>query len=423
MQEQRVADGSSFLLSDLIGRKVRAGGRRIGRLGDLVAVEIGRLPEITHLLVNRSFGYRSLLVPWANVLSLDAGGAVEIACDSPERFEGEPAEGQICLADHVLDKKVLDCDDDEVEVVYDIRLTARNGLLYATEVDCSRAGFLRRIGLKKVSDFIRGLAASMSSDTIPWTYVQRLPATLGSFAGNVKLNVLKTKLPEIHPVDLADILEELDHEQRLEIFSALDTEQASDTLEEMEPRVQRQLVSSLSVERTAELVEAMTPAQGADLLAAVAAKDADLILARLPPDQAARISFLLEHHDDQISAYITPRIITYRPEAAVRDVMRTYRHLARRADVINYVYVTDAENKALGVIDIRELLQAGLLDRLGAIMTTNMVTLRESDSVAEARRLFARYGFRAIPVVDGSDVLKGVVPYRDLMQLQHPTNQ
>ncbi len=420
MQDPRIADGTSFLLSDLIGRRVRAGGKRVGRLGDLVVVETGKLPEVTHLLVTRSFGYRSLLVPWANVTSLDAAGAVEIAISAPEPFEREPGEGQVCLADHVLDKKVLDCDDDEVEVVYDIRLTARNGLLYATEVDCSRAGFLRRIGLKRVSDFIRGLAARMNTDTIPWTYVQRLPEGLGSFAGSVKLNVLKTKLPEIHPVDLADILEELDHEQRIEIFSALDTEQASDTLEEIEPRVQRQIVSSLSVERTAELVEAMTPAQGADLLAAVATNDADSILARLPSDQAARISFLLEHHDDQISAYTTPRIISYRPEALVRDVVRTYRNLARRADVINYVYVTDGEGKALGVINIRELLQAELRDCLADIMTTNMVELRETDSVAEARHLFARYGFRAIPVLDENGVLKGAVPYRDLMQLEHP---
>ena len=301
-----------------------------------------------------------------------------------------------------------------------MKLTARNGLLYATDVDCSRAGFLRRIGLKRVSNFIRGLADSISSDTIPWTYVQRLPAAIGSFKGNVKLNVLKAKLPEIHPVDLADILEELDHEQRMAIFSALDTEQASDTLEEIEPRVQRQLISSLSIERTSELVDAMTPAQAADLLAALPASDVDLILERLAPAEAARINFLLEHHEDQISAYTTPRTIAFRPEAMVRDVVRGYRNLARKADVVMYVYVTDAAGVLLGVIDIRELLQAELSDRLADIMTTNMVVLEETESVADARRLFARYGFRAIPVVDEDKLLKGVIPYRDVMQLAHP---
>jgi len=419
MSAKPIDDGAVFLLTDLIGARVRANGRSIGRLGDLVAVESTRIPEITHLLVRRRFGHRPLLVPWANVTALEAR-EVAIAIEAPEPFEGEPAEGQICLADHVLDKKVLDCDDDEVEVVYDVKLTARNGLLYATDVDCSRAGFLRRIGLKRVSNFIRGLADSISSDTIPWTYVQRLPPTIGSFKGNVKLNVLKAKLPEIHPVDLADILEELDQEQRLAIFSALETEQASDTLEEIEPRVQRQLVSSLSIDRTAELVEAMTPAQAADLLAALPAPDIDLILERIAAPEAERIRFLVEHHEEQISAYTTPRTIAYRPDTMVREVVRTYRHQARKADVVMYVYVIDANGNLQGVVDIRELLQAELTDRLSDIMTRNIVVLQETDSVADARKLFARYGFRAIPVVDEGNLLKGVIPYRDVMQLSHP---
>ncbi len=420
MSQKPIADGAVFLLSDLIGGKVQSAGRTIGRLGDLVAVESGRVPEITHLLVRRRFGHKSLLVPWANVTALEAYGRVTIDIGAPEPFEGEPADGQICLADHVLDKKVLDCDDDEVEVVYDVKLTARNGLLYATDVDCSRAGFLRRIGLKRVSNFIRGLADSISSDTIPWTYVQRLPTSIGSFKGNVKLNVLKEKLPEIHPVDLADILEELDHEQRMAIFSELDTEQASQTLEEIEPRVQRQLVSSLSIERTAELVNEMTPAQAADLLAALPASDVDMILERIAEADAARIRFLLERHEDQISAYTTPRFIAFPPDAVVRDVMRAYRDLAREADVVMYVYVVDRAGGLLGAIDIRELLQAEPRDRLSDIMTSNLVVLQETESVADARKLFARYGFRAIPVVDEGNLLKGVIPYRDVMQLAHP---
>lgn len=420
MSQKPIADGAVFLLSDLIGGKVQAAGRTIGRLADLVAVESGRIPEITHLLVRRRFGRKALLVPWANLTSLAADGQVTMDIGTPESFEGDPAEGQICLADHVLDKKVLDCDDDEVEVVYDVKLTARNGLLYATDVDCSRAGFLRRIGLKRVANFIRGLAASIRSDTIPWTYVQRLPTAIGSFQGNVKLNVLKAKLPEIHPVDLADILEELDHEDRMAIFSALETEHASQTLEEVEPRVQRQLVSSLSLERTAELVNEMTPAQAADLLAALPASDVDMILDRIAPADTARIRFLLERHEDRISAYTTPHFIAFPPDAVVRDVMRSYRDLARKADVVMYVYVVDPASRLLGVIDIRELLVAEARDRLSDIMTSNVVVLQETESVADARKLFARYAFRAIPVVDEGGLLKGVIPYRDVMQLAHP---
>ena len=99
--------------------------------------------------------------------------------------------------------------------------------------------------------------------------------------------------------------------------------------------------------------------------------------------------------------------------------MRDYRNVAKNADVVMYVYVTDTAGSLLGVIDIRELLQAELHDQLSDIMTSNVVVLHETESVADARKLFARYGFRAIPVVDEANLLKGVIPYRDVMQLAH----
>ena len=101
---------------------------------------------------------------------------------------------------------------------------------------------------------------------IPWTCIQPLPTNIGRFKGNVKLNVLKEKLSEIHPVDLADILEEMDHDQRVMVFSTLDHEQATDTLEEIEPKVQREIISSLSTEKVVQLINDMTPGQAADIL-------------------------------------------------------------------------------------------------------------------------------------------------------------
>jgi CBS domain-containing protein len=61
--------------------------------------------------------------------------------------------------------------------------------------------------------------------------------------------------------------------------------------------------------------------------------------------------------------------------------------------------------------------RANPADILAHIMTTNLVTLDENDTVAEASRLFARYSFRAIPIVGESNVMKGAIPYRDIMQL------
>jgi len=289
----------------------------------------------------------------------------------------------------------------------------------AAAAACSRAAFLRRIGLKRVANFIRSLAATIKDETIPWSYVQQLPEDIGAFRGNVKLNVLKAKLPEIHPVDLADILEELDHGERIALFSQLDTEHASDTLEEVEPRVQRDLISSLSRTRAAELVNDMTPAQAADLLAALPGADADAILALIDQEEAQKVKRMLEHHDDKIVDLATEHFLCFPPETEIRWVFAQFRTVAKNADVIMYVYVVGSDKKLLGVIDVKELLRADPSERLADHMTTNVVTLTTESTIKEAAKLFARYSFRAIPVVDEREAIVGVIPYRDAMELKH----
>jgi magnesium transporter len=409
----------TYLLSELIGGKARVDGKAVGKIEDVIATDDDKLAVVTHLLIERPFGHKSLMVPWACVAQLASNGAVTLSISGIENYEGEPAAGQICLRDHLLDKKVLDCDDDEVEVVYDIKLAEHNGQLYVTDVDCSRAGLLGRIGLRPLARLIRDIAEKIDKTTIPWAYVQRLPHDIGSFKGNVKLNLLKAKLPEIHPVDLADILEELDHEHRMAIFNQLATGHASDTLEEVEPRVQRALVSSLPVERTAELIDEMTPAQAADILAILPAADVDAILDKVDETEAVKVRSLLEKHDDRILDFSSRHYVTFPAETTVREALDRFRDAAKDADVVMYVYVTDPSGALLGVVDIRELLQAAPEETMTHIMTTNIVSLGENDTVADASRLFARYSFRAIPIIGEHNVIKGVIPYRDIMHLNH----
>jgi magnesium transporter len=407
-----------FMLSDLLGLRALINGKKIGTLDDIVVTDAPRLPEVTYVRITRPFGYPALMVPWEHVGDI-TGRDIALNIVDAKPFEGVPVQGQVCLKDHLLDKKILDSNDDEVEIVYDIKLAARNGKLFVTDVDCSRAAFLRRIGLKPVANFIRRLAATIKDETIPWSYVQQLPEDIDAFHGNVKLNVLKDKLPEIHPVDLADILEELDHDERIALFSQLDTEHAADTLEEVEPRVQRDLVSSLTKTRAAELINDMTPAQAADFMAVLPAAEADAILELIEPDEARKIRNLLEHHNDTIADLATKHFISFPPETEIRQVFGQYRSLARNADVVVYVYVVGEDNKLLGVMDIKDLLRADPLGRLADQMRTKVVTLKAESTIKEAAKLFARYSFHAIPVVDDREAIVGVIPYRDVMELKH----
>ena len=407
-----------FFLSDLAGIPVRNFGKKIGKLDDLMIVEHEKIAEVTSLIISRPFGYKSLLVPIGKVDELKNNG-IELSLKDVEAFEGEPEENQILLKDHILDKKVIDLDGNEIDVVYDVKLVLRNGRLYATDVDFSRYGLLKRLGLRYVAQFAYHLAEMFKKETIPWTYVQRLPEKIGSFKGNVQLNILKDALPDIHPVDLADILEELSEEQRLAIFNELETEQASDTLEEMEPRVQRSLISSLDKERVADLIDEMTPAQAADVLSVLPTDQADEILDLMEHDETDKIEALLEKQVDTIANLTTNAYVRFLPDVHTDLVIAAYRTVGQESDVLDYVYVVDHDNKLKGVVSLPELLMAKQSTPLSEIMTTQLISLDCNDSITDAEEKFKRYGFSALPVLDEEDTIHGVVPYRDIMQLEH----
>lgn len=410
-----------FFLSDIIGRKVIWNNKKIGNLQDIAILESKIIPEATHFVVHRPFGHHSLLIPWENIAEIK-NNEIIINVENLVQYENDADDSQVLLKDHILDKKVIDMDENDVEVVYDIRLVLRNEKLYVTEVDSSKNGLLRRIGLKWLANFIYNLADKIKADTIPWTYVQALPEKISSFKGNVKLNVLKDKLLELHPVDLADIIEELDHDQRLAIFNELDTELASDTLEEIEPRVQRDLISSLEDKKVAELINDMTPAQAADVLAILPAADVDEILnsiAELDEENAQKIEFIIEKHDEKIINFATSHYFKFPPQTSVKEAIDSFHNEAKDKDVIMYLYIVDEQDYLLGVVDIRELLQSPVDDILGDIMTSHVITFEPETTLIDASRTFIRYLFRAIPITDEHNVILGVIPYRDIMNLNH----
>ncbi len=399
-----------FFLSEILDRRVYLKSERIGRLADMVIVETGKLPEVTHFIVSRPFGYPSLLLPW-DKLTLISNTEIVFDVSHPAEYERSHAEGGILLRAHILDKKILDMDDHEVEVVYDVKLAFQSGKLYVSEVDFSRHRLLRRMGLKKLANW---MAAHSEEATVSWMYVQTLPEHIGTFKGHVKLSVLKENISEIHPVDLADILEELDGDQRMAVFNELEPEHASDTLEEVEPRVQRELITAMKKERAAQLINEMSPAQAADILAILPSAEADEILKLIDKESSNQVQRIIDQHDENVLLFATQKFMLMPVTMPAKDVMSNFREFARDMDVIMYVYVSGENDTLLGVVDLHELLAAEPHQTLGDIMTENVITLNPDETLSDAVGMFARYTFRAIPVTDSREQIIGVVSYHDI---------
>ncbi|MBF0510880.1 MAG: magnesium transporter [Candidatus Omnitrophica bacterium] len=409
----------TFFLSGIVNTNVYLSSqKRVGKLSDFVIIDREKFADVTHLIIERPMGDPQLLVPWEKVCSIEPKSIV-IDIESVEDYTVTPAEGAVLLKDYILDKKVFDTEGREVEVVYDVKMVLNKGRLYVTGVDLSKNGLLRRVGLGGLADFISTLALKIGEQAVAWSYVEPLPEEISSFKGDLKLKVLKDQVAEMSPVDIADILEELGPRERMEIFKELDTEHASDTLEELDPRIQRDLVASLKKERAAQLINDMTPGQAADILSVLPWGEVNVLLKLLNNENAVKIRSILEKQEEKIEDFAVSEYLRFSPEMTAEEVRSEFQQQAKGKDVIMYIYVLDDKGYLLGVVDLKELLSVDAKVCLKDMMTSKVISLGVDSTLKDASEMFARYGFRALPVTDKEGKMLGVIPFRDVMNLKH----
>jgi magnesium transporter len=411
-------NGKPFFLGEMLGARVTLRGKKIGRLADFVIIDGDLFAEVSHLYVSRPFGDPALVIPWDKVRGFTQK-EVSVDIDEVIKFVEQPEKHLLLLKDDIVDKKILDVEGKEVEVAYDAKMIVRNKKLYVTDVDASHYGLWRRLGLKRVAEYIFNMGQSLKEHTVPWKYVEPLPEQIGSSSGDLKLKVLKEKLSDMHPVDIADIIEDMDHEQRVAVLGQLDTGTASDTLEEIEPDVQRTILAALTKKRVAQLVGEMTPGQAADVLAVMPSTEADKVLSLIDENNRSKIHDILERHEQKILDYATTKLLRFSPDMTVREAHELYRKEAQISDIVMYLYVVDRLNKLLGVIDIRELMKADDSAKLKEIMVDALLTLNQNSTLREASTMFERYSFRALPITSDEGELLGAVSYRDMVDLKH----
>ena len=181
----------------------------------------------------------------------------------------------------------------------------------------------------------------------------------------------------------------------------------------------RDLVSIMQKDRVVELINEMTSGQAADLLSALPHDESETLMSKINANLAAKVRSIMEKVEEKAINYATSRFIKTPGDRTTDEIQNDYPKLAKGKMVVMYFYVVDENDKLLGVLDIKELLEAPDEALLRDVMVTNIITLGPESTLKEASELFSRYDFRAIPVVDENEKILGVVPYRDVMRLTH----
>ena len=396
-------------LSRLIGRPVRdSSADAIGVIDDLIAAVGTSHPPITGLVVRT--GRRRIYLGWSNVERMDAAGAtISASRVNISRFRRR--DDEILLKGDLLDKQIVDIDGRKVVRANDVILDFVEGAMRLVAVDVGTAGLLRRLGLP--DGWVDRLSGEQSrvASFIDWEDVDPLGSTIAS----VRLRVPHAGLSELHPADLATIVDQLTPRDRADIFSTLDEEVAAEALEELEPETRTDLLEDLEPERVADLLEEMSPDEAADAVAELSPVSRKEILRLMTKEERDDVQELLAHPEKSAGGLMTTEHVALRPQATVADALAAIRRHEPDAEVAFAVYVVDGRRRLLGEVTLRDLVLAAPETKVGDLMEDEPVAvelLAHSDEVA---RVVTRYDLVAVPVVDARRRLMGVITVGDAL--------
>lgn len=408
-----------LFFSEIQGRfVVDEAGTAVGKLADL-KLRLGELfPTVATLVVKKRRGKKLLELDWQEVQSLNTT-MIRLnpgACEKFRPLEVNPQE--ILLRDELLDKQVVDTFGAKIERVNDIHLLIVNRDLRIVHVDYGIRGILRRLGWLKAIDFFTNwlFAYQFEEKMISWKYIQPLPS--GPAKQNLKLNVTSRKIHEIHPSDLADIIEELDQISRSTVFRSLDLQTAALTLEEVDPKLQLRLIESAPVEQVSDILEEMAPDEATDLLADLPEEKQQKLIRTMEKPSREAVEELLKFKEGTAGSIMTKDFLSVRKDKTIGDAIEEFRKTVYPLESISYIYVTDQDNRLVGVSTLRHLITCEKDATLGKLMNTHLVKVEPEDNVNTVASLFKKYKFMALPVVDKEDVLKGIITLQDIMQSQ-----
>ncbi|HEX6496469.1 MAG TPA: CBS domain-containing protein [Acidobacteriaceae bacterium] len=392
---------------------VDAGGQMRGRVADVVVGTGQDAGRVLSLVVKSGRGREYIDV---QALSLtEAGGLVMIA--GAEHMSANQNENALLLRQDLLDRQIIDVYGRKVVRVNDVDLkwqaVERGTPLQVTQVEVGLRGATRRMlkGLLPAAR-VAAIANRFPPRVIPWEFVDVIEVDP---ARRVKLKIEHERLAQMHPADIADILEELAPAEREAVFQSLDEEVAAEALEEVEPKLQRSLLASLDSEGAADIVEEMDPDAAADLLADLPEAHSDAILESMEPEERQEVEELLEFREDSAAGYMTTDFVAVSHEGSVSEAVEALRQFEGDPETVSDVYLVDEHHALKGSVPLLRLMLAQPGSQLKDLSAGQAIYCRvdtDEDKVAE---LFDKYNLRTLPVVNSGDKLVGIVEADDVI--------
>ena len=396
---------------------VDAAGEKIGVVNDLGIATGEVFPRVTALAFQGP-GKTPFMISWRKYVERFDEDGVYLKYPATDIRFSYLQPDEVLLARDIMNKQIVDTQGMKVVRVNDIKLSATgDNQLRLLGAEVGARGLLRAIHplFERVSVKVaQMLGKPLAEDIIAWSYMDLLERS----TKQIKLSVSHKTLSELHPADIADIIEQLDPRLRTQVFAQLDTEQAAEAITELDDdELMTEMLEGLSDREASTMLATMDPDDAAALIEELDYEKAEKLLRLMGVKEEKAIRNLLGYEEDTAGRIMTNQFVALPATATVQDAIDALRGLDEDFESIYYVYTTDVEGALTGVLSMRSLVVAEHADRLKDLAYRDVVWVApdlDQELVADE---MTKYDLVAIPVCDENRHILGIVTVDDALDV------
>lgn len=411
-------------LSQLLGNAVYdAVGERLGAVSDLGIATGEVFPRVTSLAFMGP-GKTPFMISWRKYVgSFDEDG-IQLKVTSTDLRFSYLQPDEVLIARDLLNKQIVDTRGMRVVRVNDLKLSdTSSSQLRLLGAEVGVRGLLRSLWapLERIAcSAARLLGRPIPERIIAWNYMDLVERDLS----NVKLSVSHKTLDDMHPADIADIIEKLDPRLRGQVFATLDDERAAEAMAELDDdEVAAELVGSMAEADASKMLSEMDPDDAAELVSELDYEKAEKLLRLMGVQEQAAIRQLLGYREGTAGRIMTSEFLAVGKDSTASDAVAAIRALDEDFESVRYVYLVDEEGRLAGVVTLNELIISSPETSLEEFGKDELVTAGLEDDQEDVAKDIAKYNLLAMPVVDDDNRLVGIVTVDDALEVMQEEHE
>src|SRR6266481_6451725 len=228
---------------------------------------------------------------------------------------------------------------------------------------------------------------------------------------------LREVFREFPPADVAEVILDIPEDEQVIIFRVLPHDLAADVFEYLGIEEQQKLLRAMAHEQVVAILNEMSPDDRTALLEELPSAAARQLIRLLTPEERHVATALLGYPEYSVGRLMTPDFIPVKEDWTVQHVLDYVREYGRDRETLNFIYVVDDRGKLIDDVRMREFLLRTLTAKVSEIRDRNFAALNATDSQQDALNVFRKYDRAALPVVDSSGVLVGIVTSDDMLDV------